>query len=73
MKLVDLHAHRPVVKFSSRSPTLMRIAPGIGSAGSHSPVTDLASSPPRSSSEVLFEVFDRFDSYLEEDGDCAVV
>ena len=45
----DAAAHRPEVKFSSRSPTLMRIAPGIGSAESHSPVTDLASSPPRSS------------------------
>ena len=50
----DDAAHRPEVKFSSRSPTLMRIAPGIGSAESHSPVTDFASSPPRWSCHEVF-------------------
>ena len=39
--------HLPEVRFSSRSPTLIRIAPVIGSAESQSPVTDFASSPPR--------------------------
>ena len=85
----DDAAHRPEVKFSSRSPTLMRIAPGIGSAESHSPVTDFASSPPRwSCHEVFFSgtclwkvlqsittclFFGGFDSHLEEDGDCSVI
>ena len=70
----------PHERFSRRSPTLIRTAPGSGSADSHRPVTDFASSPPRLSLVMFFWwrflmswLASELCPHLEDYGYCSIV